>query len=136
MDCWLDVAPLENMKDDYGFLFFVANKNLMKIFLGTFEKKNLKDLEILNFFERIENLDWFFFFFFFLKQPKKHKTNGPSPKAFWKLSLFFFWNMKICLLSKSEEDEDLFMMIFYFLFLKTYPLNENNFSWKLMWIPG
>ena len=134
MDCWLDVAPLENMKDDYGFLFFVANKNLMKIFLGTFEKKNLKDLEILNFFERIENLDWFFFFFW--KQPKKHETNGPSPKAFWKLSLFFFWNMKICLLSKSEEDEDLFMMIFYFLFLKTYPLNENNFSWKLMWIPG
>ena len=136
MDCWLDVPPLENMKDDYGFLFFVANKNLMKIFLGTFEKKK---------FERFGNLEFFwknwkswlnFFFFFFWKQPKKHETNGPSPKAFWKLSLFFFWNMKICLLSKSEEDEDLFMMIFYFLFLKTYPLNENNFSWKLIWIPG
>ena len=65
----------------------------------------------LEFFQGIENFDWFFFFW---KQPKKYEPNAPSPKAFFEnfllLFLFFFfffgWNMKICSLSKSEEDED------------------------------
>ena len=57
-------------------------------------------------FEGIENFDWWFFFFFW-KQPKKYEPNAPSPKAFFEnFLLFFFLNMKICSLSKSEEDED------------------------------
>ena len=86
----------------------------------------MKILEILNFFKELKILiDWFFF----LKQPKKYEPNAPSPKAFFEnfllLFLFsfffflfflerfrknffflFFWNMKICSLSKSEKDED------------------------------
>ena len=99
--------------------------------------------------------------FFFLKQPKKYKPNAHSPKAlFWEfpsffffflkdleridyLFIYFFWNMKICSLSKSEEDEDkdgvkvmkIYSWWFFFCW-KTYPLNENNFGWKLMWIAG
>ena len=74
-------------------------------------------------------------FFFFWTWPKKYK---PKSKGF-----FFFWKMKICSLSKSEEDEDededgvKEMKIYLWLFFwKTYPLNENNFGWKLMQIAG
>ena len=79
----------------------------------------LKNLEILNFFKELKILidD---FFFFFLNQPRKYKPNAPSPKALLKISFFFFLflkdleridfffflNMKICSLSKCEEDED------------------------------
>ena len=70
VDNWLDVAPLENMEDDYSFLFL--KKNLMKIFFFFFEFGKLeffkgienfgffffeKNLEILNVFEGIENFD-------------------------------------------------------------------------------
>ena len=48
--------------------------------------------------------------------------------------------MKICSLSKSEEDEDkdgvkemkIYSWVFFLKKKKTYPLNENNFGWKLM----
>ena len=51
VDNWLDVAPRENMEEDYSFLFL--KKNLMKIFFFEFEK--------LEFFEGIENFEFFFF---------------------------------------------------------------------------
>ena len=51
--------------------------------------------------------------------------------------------MKICSLSKIKEDEDedrvkemkIYSWVFFFK-KKTYPLNENNFGWKLMRIAG
>ena len=153
VDNWLDVAPLENMEEDHSFLFL--KRNLMKIFFF------LKNLEILNFLKELKFLN----FFFFWKQPRKYEPNAPSPKAFLKISFFFFslsfflkdleridfffffLNMKICSLSKSEEDEDededengvKVMKIYswrFFFFWKTYHLNENNFGWKLMQIAG
>ena len=61
VDNWLDVAPLENMEDDYSFLFL--KKNLMKIFFFFLNLKNLnfsKELKILNFFfEKFGNLEFF-----------------------------------------------------------------------------
>ena len=54
VDNWLDVAPLENMEEDHSFLFL--KKNLMKIFLFYFF-----EFEKLEYFEGIENFDFFFF---------------------------------------------------------------------------
>ena len=51
VDNWLDVAPLENMEEDYSFLFL--KKNLMKIFF-------FFEFEKLEFFEGIENFEFFF----------------------------------------------------------------------------
>ena len=72
---------------------------------------------------------WLIFFFFFWKQPKKYEPNAPSPKALFENFLlfffsFFFWNMKICSLPKSEEDEDgvkvmkIYSWWFFFFFEK------------------
>ena len=75
VDNWLDVASLENVEEDHSFLFL--KKNLMKIFFFFFLWSNWKFwlmnfffgkiLELLNFFEGIENFDWWIFFFSFLK---------------------------------------------------------------------
>ena len=54
VDNWLDVAPLENMEEDHNFLFL--KKNLMKIFFFFFEF----EFEKLEFFEGIENFEFFF----------------------------------------------------------------------------
>ena len=149
VDSWLDVASLENVKEDHSVLFL--KKNLMKIFFFF-----LKILEILNFFKELKIL----INVFFLNQPKKYEPNAPSPKAFfWKFPFFFFFSKyleriylfiyflkyeDLFIIKKwrrgrwrwSKSDEDLFMLIFLFFFLKTYPLNENNFGWKLMQIAG
>ena len=118
------------------------------------------DLWCFFFFEKFGNLeylkkfDWWFFFFF----GSNLRSTSPMPlvpRPFLKISFFFFferftknwffffWNMKICSLSKSEEDEDndgvKVMNIYswwFFFFWKTYPLNENNFGWKLLQIVG
>ena len=144
---WLDVAPLENMEEDHSFLFL--KKNLMNIFFFFLNLKNLnisKELKIL-------------IFFFFLGKIKKSR----SFEGIWKFLLkifsleifpleygfgdFSFKKWRIFLLKMeiffmitkwrrwrwTRNDEDLFMMIFFW---KTYPLNENNFGWKLMWIAG
>ena len=67
----------------------------------------LKNLKILNFLKQLKILIDDFFFFW--KQCKKYEPNAPSSKALFEnflLYFLFFWNMKICSLSKSEEDED------------------------------
>ena len=114
------------------------------------------------FYEGIENFDWWFFFekfrnleffqgtenfnfFFFLEINLRSTSLMPLvPRPFLKILSFFFF-LKICSLSKkSEKDEDddgvKVMKIIYswwfFFFGKTYPLNENNFGWKSMWITG
>ena len=91
----------------------------------------------LEFFQGIENLDFFFFFeeswifsrnwkfwIFFERNLRSTSLMPLVPRPFLKFFfLFFFWNMKICSLSKkwrrwrwrwSKGDEDLFMMIFFF----------------------
>ena len=117
-----------------------------------------KNLEILNFFKELKiwiflfEESWIFsrnwkFWIFFERNLRSTSLMPLVPRPFLKFFfLFFFWNMKICSLSKkwrrwrwrwrwSKSDEDLFMMFFFFFFgWKTYPLNENNFGWKLMQI--
>ena len=104
---------------------------------------------LMNFFEGIENFDWWFFFFFW-KQPKKYEPNAPSPKAFFEnfllflerfrkdwffyFILFFLKYEDLFIIKKwrrwrwrwrwSKSDEDLFMMIFFF-FLKNL-----SFEWE------
>ena len=139
VDSWLDVASLKNVKEDHSFLFlkifFFFWKNLeilnfsrnWKFWLILFFFEKFGSLE---FFQGIENFDWFFFFF-----ESNLRSMSPMPLVprpflkisfffffsflflerfrknwfffFWKfclLSFFFFfgWNMKICSLSKSE----------------------------------
>ena len=89
----------------------------------------------LEFFQGIENLDFFFWrilnFFkelkilnIFWKKPKKYESNAPSPKAFFENFVFFFFLKyeDLFIIKKwrrwrwrwSKSDEDLFMMIFFF----------------------
>ena len=137
VDSWLDVASLENMEEDHSFLFL--KKNLMKIFFFFFWiwktwifQRNLKfwifffflkNFGNLEFFKELKILMDFFYFFYFWKQPKKYEPNAPSPKALFENFLLFFF-------------KDLERIDFFFFFWKTYPLNENNFGWKLMQIAG
>ena len=67
----------------------------------------LKNLEILNFFKELKIL---IFEFFFEKFGNLEFFHGNRVKA---MKIYTWW---------------------FFFFGKTYPLNENNFSWKLMWI--
>ena len=125
VDNWLDVAPLENMEEDHSFLFL--KKNLMKIFFFFFGS-NLRSTSPMPlvprpffkfsfFFERfIKNL---FIYLFILKYE----------------DLFIIKKWRRWRWRWSKSDEDLFMMNFFFNW-KTYPLNENNFGWKFMWIVG
>ena len=55
VDNWLDVAPLENMEEDHSFLFL--KKNLMNIYIYIFF---FFEFEKLEYFEGIENFDFFF----------------------------------------------------------------------------
>ena len=118
VDNWLDVAPLENMEEDYSFLFL--KKNLMKT---SFFLKNLK---ILNFWRNLKEFDWWFFFLknleilnfwrnleifigdfsfgiwfwrFFLWKMKNFPFENGDFFFNFLLFLFFLW-------SQSEEDED------------------------------
>ena len=84
VDSWLDVASLENVEEDHSFLFL--KKNSMKIFFFFFKFGNLE------FFQGIENFDWWFFFF--LKQPKKYEPNALSPKALFEF-FFFLKNLEV-----------------------------------------
>ena len=82
----------------WRFFFFWKNLEILnfsmnwKFWLILFFFEKFGSLE---FFQGIENFDWFFFFFW--KQPKKYEPNASSPKAFfWKFPssfsfLFFFW---------------------------------------------
>ena len=95
-----------------SFCSWFLRMNLINIFFRT---------SWFFFFQRVGNLEnkiwknwksWLnFFFFFFWKLTKKHKPNAHSPNSFL-LSFFFNWkslfflDLKICSLSKSEEDED------------------------------
>ena len=114
VDNWLDVAPLENVEEDHSFLFL--KKNLMKIFVFFF--LCFFDFGKLEFFEGIENFDWWIFFFFW-KQPKKYEPNASSPKAlfenfsFFFFSFFFwkFWSFVFVL--KDLERIDFFFCIFF-----------------------
>ena len=75
VDGWPDVAPLESMEDDHNFLFLVPKEEFNEDFSWDF-RKNWKSWLMI-------------FFFWFWKQTKKYESNAPSPKAFWKFSLFF-----------------------------------------------
>ena len=160
VDSWLDVAPLENMEEDHSFLFL--KKNLMKMFfffLKILEILNfLKELKILT-------SEFFFFFFKFESNLKSMSPMNPSPKAFffsffensflknrnleffegienfdWWLLLLLFFESDLRSTSTIALVPRPFFKISYFFFLfffwKTYPLNENDYGWKLMRIAG
>ena len=124
VDSWLDVASLENVEEDHSFLFL--KKNLTKIFFF-FEFWKLEFFEGIEnfefFFEKFGNLEilkefekiWLMKFFFFESGLRITSPMPLVPRHFFKISFFFF---------------------FFFFFWKTYPLNENNFGWKLMQIVG
>ena len=120
-----------------GFL----KKILMKFFFFFFEK-----FGNLEFFQGIENFDWWFFFFW--KQPKKYEPNAPSPKALFEnfLLFFFFFGKELERIDffffffeiwrfvhyqKEGEDEDgvkvmkIYSWWFFFFFLKNL-----SFEWE------
>ena len=143
VDNWLDVAPLENMEDDHSFLSM--KKNLMKIiffFLNLENLNFLKELKILkNFFfwkiwkSWIFSWNWKFWlmiFFFLLKNLEILNFFKEL-----KILIFEFFFEKFGNLEFFHGNRVKAMKIYtwwFFFFGKTYPLNENNFSWKLMWI--
>ena len=121
VDNWLDVAPLENVEEDHSFLFL--KKNLMKIFVFfffVFFFFLFFDFGKLEFFEGIENFDWWIFFFFW-KQPKKYEPNASSPKALFENFSFFFFSfffLKIlvfCFCFERFRENWFFFLNFFFL---------------------